>query len=440
MTAFRHTLFCALLLLSLSAWSQNGATASASTVPPNAPLTVDDALRFAKANEPQFRSAVAEAGIAHGDKVQARAALLPSVAYTTGIIYTTPNGTLTGAYVGANGPHEYLSQGVVHESLSFAGVADLRRTQALEALGKARAEIALRGLVATVVQSYYAVIVSDSKYRNAQLAAQEAENFVQLSQKLQNGGEVAQSDVIKAQLQANDRQRDVQETQLAAEQAKLGLAVLIFPDFNPDYQLVNDLDKTPALPDFPQVQQLAATNNPEINAAMAAFKASQYEVSAAVGARIPSLSFDYLYGIDANQYATYTPDHIKNLGSQVVATLSIPIFDWGSLESKIKQAHLQRDVAKVQLSATQREALANLRLFYREAQTARNQIELLKHSADLAADSLRLTTLRYQGGEATALEVVDAQNTLVLARDNFDDATARYRVAIANLQTLTGSF
>jgi outer membrane protein TolC len=53
---------------------------------------------------------------------------------------------------------------------------------------------------------------------------------------------------------------------------------------------------------------------------------------------------------------------------------------------------------------------------------------------------LRLTNLRYQAGESTVLEIVDAQNTLTLARNAFDDGQARYRVALANLQTLTGSF
>jgi len=53
---------------------------------------------------------------------------------------------------------------------------------------------------------------------------------------------------------------------------------------------------------------------------------------------------------------------------------------------------------------------------------------------------LRLTNLRYQAGEATALEVVDAQNTLTAARNAYYDGQTRYHVAIANLQTLTGAF
>jgi outer membrane protein TolC len=58
----------------------------------------------------------------------------------------------------------------------------------------------------------------------------------------------------------------------------------------------------------------------------------------------------------------------------------------------------------------------------------------------LAAESLRLINLRYQAGESTSLEVVDALNTQVTARNANDDAGLRYRVALATLQTLTGTF
>ena len=51
---------------------------------------------------------------------------------------------------------------------------------------------------------------------------------------------------------------------------------------------------------------------------------------------------------------------------------------------------------------------------------------------------LRLTLLRYQAGEVGVLEVVDAQTTLIQARNPYDDRLVRYRVALAALQTLTG--
>jgi outer membrane protein TolC len=89
---------------------------------------------------------------------------------------------------------------------------------------------------------------------------------------------------------------------------------------------------------------------------------------------------------------------------------------------------------------TQRQLAANLQQFYHEAATSKSQLALLQQSFELASESLRLTTLRYQSGEATVLEVVDAQNTLAQSHDAFDDAQARYRIAITELQTVTGAF
>jgi outer membrane protein TolC len=81
-----------------------------------------------------------------------------------------------------------------------------------------------------------------------------------------------------------------------------------------------------------------------------------------------------------------------------------------------------------------------LRQFYSEAETARSEMESLASSAEMASESMRLTTMRYQAGESTVLEVVDAQNTLTQARNAYDDGQSRYKVAVANLQTLTGNF
>jgi outer membrane protein TolC len=92
------------------------------------------------------------------------------------------------------------------------------------------------------------------------------------------------------------------------------------------------------------------------------------------------------------------------------------------------------------LNQTQRQLVGNLYSMYNEVVAARAALDNLQRAAELAGESLRLTNLRYQAGESTALEAVDAQNTLVQARNAVDDAAIRYRVALAELQTLTGNF
>jgi outer membrane protein len=402
-------------------------------------LTLQDALARARKNSVAFQSALTDSAIARQDRYQAAAALLPSVSYDNEAFYTQSNGPGNGIrFIANNAVHEYVSQGNVHESLDLAGVASFRRAAALAAAAKARAEIASRGLVVTVVQDYYAVAAAQQKVLAAQKAADEGDSFLKLTQELEHGGEVAHSDVIKAELQAQDRRRGLQEAQLGLLNARLDLAVLIFPDFNENYEVADDLHAPVALPTLGEVQQQAARENPDVRAALESVRAAGFDVTGARAGYLPSLSLDYWYGIDAPQFAMNGPNGISNLGSSILGTLNIPIWNWGATQSRIKQAELRRAQAQRELSLAQRKLLAEIKSLYAEAETALNELGGLSRSAELAEESLRLTTLRYKGGEATVLEVVDAQTTYAQSNAAYQDGAVRYRVALANLQTLTG--
>ena len=400
-------------------------------------LTLQDALALARKNSVPFQAAVTEASIARQDRFQAGAALLPSVVYDNEALYTQSNQHGV-KFIANNAPHEYISQGNVHESIDLASVSGFRRSSALAAAARARAEIASRGLVVTVVQGYYGVAAAQQKLLSAQKAAEEGENFLKLTQDLEKGGEVAHSDVIKADLQAQERRRQRQEAQLELLNARLDLAVLIFPDFTDNYEVADDLHAAVPLPTLGEVQQQAAHENPDVRAALEATRAASADVLGARAGYLPSLTVDYWYGIDAEQFAVNGPTGASNLGSAAAATLNIPIWNWGATQSRVKQAQLRKTQAQRELSLAQRKLLAEIKSLHAEAETAYNELGGLQRSAELAADSLRLTTLRYKGGEATVLEVVDAQSTNAQASAAYQDGAVRYRVALANLQTLTG--
>src|SRR6266567_8230973 len=113
---------------------------------PQAPLTItlQDALARARSNEPQYRGALTDYGVARENTVQSRAALLPNVNYTTSFLYTQGNGVSGPRFITNNAVHEYLSQGNAQQALSLQNVAEYRRARAQEALAKAMSEIATR--------------------------------------------------------------------------------------------------------------------------------------------------------------------------------------------------------------------------------------------------------------------------------------------------------
>ncbi|HZY71781.1 MAG TPA: TolC family protein [Edaphobacter sp.] len=419
--------------------------------PQNVPITVSlsDAIRRAQANEPGFAASLAAQKSADIDRYLAKAALLPSVVYHNQMLYTQPNGQTgqdgqTGTsqsapvFIANNAIHEYTSQASINETIGLKQMADVKLASANAARASAELEIARRGLVATVVGLYYQVSATETKRRLLADALQEASTFTDLTQRREAAREVAHADIVKAQLQQFQRQRDLSDADVAADKARLELAVLLFPDPRTQYSM-EPPSAPPVLATRDEINRLAAINNPEIRSALADIHAGNARIASARAAYLPDLALNFSYGIDASQFAKHGPDEVRNLGYSISGSLDIPVWDWFATQKRVRQSEIQRDVAKVNLTMTQRHLIAALEEAYAEASVAQRQMSLLDQSAGAAAESLRLTKLRYAAGESTVLEVVDAQSSYLSAEIAQTDGVLRYQSALAALQLLTGT-
>jgi outer membrane protein TolC len=413
-------------------------------------ITLQDAIERARRYYAQYRAAVTAAELAKQDRVQARASLLPSISYTQQYLGTEGNGVIsTGRFVTNDGVHVYRAWGVLHEDMpaGFFTLAPYRRAEAGAVLAQAQAEIARRGLTVTVTNLYYSAIVAQREYASAKQNLDQATQFLTTTKQLEQGGEVPRADVLKAQLQFDQVKIAYQEAQLAVEHAHLALAVLLSPVLDENFTAVDDLGSPPVLPSMDEINTMAARANPYVRSALASLQQANVDVSVARAGFFPTFTLDADYGIEANAFALHStvaafPEKgvLPNLGYFVTAGMNIPVWNWGSTESKLRQAKYKRQQAQVELSQAQREALSNLSADYSEAQVARAEIETLRQDVDLASNSLRLTMLQYKAGDAIELEVLSAQTALSTAKNALDVGEARYRVALATLQTLTGEF
>lgn len=429
-----------------TAVAQNGISAQAQPGAPVARLTLEEAIAAAMSRDAIYAGQAAAYGTAHTDEALARSALLPNADIHGQYLYTQPNGVRNQAgqvgsqaaprFIANNAIREYAVQLMATETLSVAGYADLHRTQALAAKAAADLESARRDLVLRVVQGFFGVLDAQGRLQAATQARDEANDFLHLTQKLEEGREVAHADVVKAELEAQQRQRELTDASLDEERARLDLGTLLFADPRRPYTL--DAGEAAALAPEAEVEAQAAKNNPDLRSALEAQKAAQ---AAKLGVRagyLPTLSFNYTYGLDAPQLAANGPDGVRNLGYSASGSIDLPVWDWLATHEKVKQSQLELKAATAALTMTERTLIAQLAEYYHEAQAAQEQVGSLAASVKTAQESLRLTKLAYQAGEATALEVVDAENSLALVEGQQADGLLRYRVALANLQTLTG--
>jgi len=425
-------------------------TGPGQTTPP-VTVTLQDALEKARKLDPTLLGATSDARSAREDRIQARNAMLPTISATTQYLGTQGNGgkISDGRFVTNDGIHVYRAWGVYHQDLSpglLMGTA-FTRAKAAEAMANAKAEIARRGLGVTVTKNYYALVVAQRKYATAQAGLDQAKRFMDNTQDLEHQGQAPHSDALKAEIQYRIQKQAFDEAKFSMEDTRLGLAVILFPDFNENFTVVDDLDSAPALPPFPEVQEMAEKENPDMRVALETAREANLDVKLAKTAFLPTLTVDLDYGIEANCFALRCaraafPEIgvVPNLGYFLTAALTVPVWDWGTLRSKLHQSEYKQQSAQSALTLAKRTDVSELYATYDEALIARSGLEESRRTAELAAESLRLTNLRYSGGAAPASDVVDAETALVTARNAYADAQVRYRMLLASLQTFTGSF
>jgi outer membrane protein len=285
---------------------------------------------------------------------------------------------------------------------------------------------------------FYGLQSADRRVAIADRAATEAAGLTRLTQQREVAREVAHADVLKAQLQQQQRDRDVADARLAAQKARLELGVLLFPDPRSDYTLAGT-DAPSPVPARADVEAALVKRNPELESALASSHLADLNVVAARAGYLPDLELNYSYGIDSTQFAITNNDGSRNLGYSATATLNIPIWDWFATRDKVRQSEINRTTARTILNNTQRKLIADLDEDYAEALAAHDQLDSLHASAATATESLRLTRLSYAAGEGTILEVVDAEISLTSSEMAFEDGIVRYQTALASLQLLTGT-
>ena len=393
-------------------------------------LTLSECIRLAESVPSAVSIARQEARIAALGVNVARTSFLPQSNFTGGAVY---NSVTAGSsrFVALNGQREYITLANVGLELDTSGRlrAAYARAKIDRDIAEAGTRITARDLRRAVTTAYYALLAARKLSEAAEASFTEARNFEAKTRTLFGGGEVAQADVVKASTQtvAFDQLRKAAE--LDARLANQELASFWTTDVDKPLEVEDTLIQAPP---SEEATPSAYLRRPEFLVFNLQKQGFQLDAKRERATLLPQVNVNYQYGIDANVY-TY-----KERGSAVFATVTVPIFDWFKARSRTQQFKLRAEQIDNTRSLTER-------AFSREYENARaravslfEQSKLAETQIKLNEDNLRLSQIRYQGGEGPALEVVVAQTQLQQARANYYSTLFQYANARAALEVARG--
>jgi len=419
------------------------------------PLSLEDAVRTARANNPGYRRALTGIGGAEADVRQARGAFLPELrlGISTGASYTW---TATGRdQFGQPVRREQLleSQGSSARQLLslgsftlFDGGARQREMRAARAgvdaarAGAGAEEVRVRGEVA---RRYWKAVQTEGAIRLEAALLASARERVAITERLMRVALRSPVDVLGAEATAAEqevaleRARGEQRRALLDLRQEMGVldgAPLALTDAPP-------APFDPARLDVAALVAGAVAGHPRVVRAGAAERAAEERVRAARAARWPTLGVSASAGRDQH-FADYAGLHTPNPLNRSVGLsfdVGVPLFDSYRTSASVARARaalggVQADARAERLTAERdvRAALIDLENAFRVAALAERTVELNRQRTGLAQEQYRVGALPFP-------ELQDA--TEAAARAERDALAARFAfaAALATLEERAGA-
>lgn len=121
-----------------------------------------------------------------------------------------------------------------------------------------------------------------------------------------------------------------------------------------------------------------------------------------------------------------------------LASVSVPIFDWGKNAKKVKEQNLKIQAKQIQMDETKELISLQVQNAYLQLNQSVKKIHLSELSLQQAGENLRLANDRYKAGTITGKDVLEAQAIWQQSYSNIIDAKVEYKINEAGYKKAIG--
>lgn len=302
-------------------------------------------------------------------------------------------------------------------SQSLFNFKDLERERAAAENVKA-AEFTFRDarelVVLAVGNSYLQAIAAAARVETAEAQVKSAQALYNKAVDQQKAGLIPSIDSLRSQVELQSRQQQLIASRNDLAKQHLTLARIIGLPPGQDFVLTEQAPYQTLTPQPVDLYlQQAYASRADYQAALAQVRAAELSRRAAAAGRYPSLD------LNANLGDMGVTPSQSNGTWQVTGGITIPIFAGNRVHSDVLKADAELKQTRSQLADLRGRIDYEVRASLLDLNAAAEQVEVAKSSVDLAEQALAQSQDRFSAGVTDNLEVVQAQEALAGAHENY---------------------
>jgi outer membrane protein TolC len=288
-------------------------------------------------------------------------------------------------------------------------------------------------VVLAVGSTYLQTVANMSRVEAAESEVRTADALYRKAVDMQKAGVSARIDPLRSQVELQTRQQQLIVAQNDLAKSKLTLARIIGLPIAQPYALTDRVPFQPlAALDFEAALTRAYGRRNDFLSAQAELQAAELAKRAAASERIPTVVVNGDYGdigpTPGNSHGTFT----------LAGTLKFPIFDGGRIKSNVEEADATLKQRRSELEDLRARIEFEVRTALLDVQAAAKQVEVAQSNLALANETLTEAQDRFTAGVTDNLEVIQAQDSVASANENFINSVYSHNVAKVTLARALG--
>lgn len=407
-------------------------------------MTLKDAVNYALENKADANKARLEVANSENLIAEVRSRTLPQINASGNLMYNAilQEMAMPGDIIGMPGQtllvafgQKWTAIGGVHLSqnlFDYSVFTGLKAAKTTREFYKINEQLTQEQVIEAVAKNYYQIFITRQKLETIKQTLENTNKVKNTVEGLFENGLAKKIDLDRIKVTIVNLESALKQLENAAVLQENSLKFLIGMQIDTPIELVEEnleMEITPVLQDAPDVKsltqfQLLETQKQLLEYNKESIKAAYYPTL--------SLSANYSYQGLGDKFpiggkpadGVYWTDY-----STIGLNLNIPIFSGFRTRSLIRQAQTQLDI----LEEDMKEAELALNFAYENAKTQINNnvitIENQRENVKLAQEVLDNTQNNYLNGLATLTDLLEAENALADAKNNYSNALLEYKVA-----------
>jgi outer membrane protein TolC len=407
-------------------------------VPGRMPLSLENAIDLGLKHNLGLLLSRADTVAAHGQRWQELSALLPQVTAAPYVAMSKLNidelgfsGLAALFHISpAVGPYSYFdARAAVNQSLFDWKSINAARAASQNVKSADYTLLDAHDLVVlTVGYVYFQAVADEARIETDEAQVQAAQALFDQATDQVEAGTTADIDATRTKVELQTRQQQLIQAKNDFAIQKITVARVIGLAPSQDFELT---DKSPYEPLDNMTADEALTrayaSRSDYRSAESALRAAELSRKAAVAGYFPSLSF----GADYGTGGTHPSDSTRVY--DVRGTLSIPIFTGNSVHADIQQADARLEQSRERLDNLRAQIEADVRTALLNLQSSSELVKVAQSNIALADQTLTQSRDRFTSGVTDTVEVVQSQETVASAHEQYISSLYNYNFAKISL-------